>query len=61
MKITRTKEEIDAYIREVVSDADNFTSDNYGSESADNGIYEIYYSDSDAENTLRVFLRWLSN
>lgn len=59
MKTNKTKEEIEKKIKELVEDSDNFTSDNYGSESADNGYYEIYYSEFATENTLTNFVNWL--
>ena len=55
----RTEKEIESRIKEIVSNADNFTSDNYGSEAADNGIYELFYSEFAAENTLNNFKNWL--
>ena len=55
----KTKEEIKKKIEEIVKDSDNFTSDNYGSESADNGIYEIYYSKFAASKTLNDFVEWI--
>lgn len=59
MKTNKTKEEIEKKIKELVEDSDNFTSDNYGSESADNGYYEIYYSEFTTEDTLTNFVNWL--
>ena len=59
MKIKRTDEEIKAEIARICEDEDNFTSDNYGSESADNGISEIYYSKYSAEETMKNFVKWL--
>lgn len=59
MKTNKTKEEIENKIKELVEDSDNFTSDNYGSEAADNGYYEIYYSEFATENTLNNFVNWL--
>jgi hypothetical protein len=59
MKTNRTKKEIEDKIREIVDDSDNFTSDNYGSEGADNGFYEVYYSKFATENTLKEFIEWL--
>jgi len=59
MKTIRTEEEIKAEIARICEEADNFTSDNYGSESADNGNFEIYYSKYSAEKTMTKFLIWL--
>ena len=56
----KTKTEIDKKIKEIVSDADNFVTDNYGSEDADNGIYEISYSEYMSANTLNKFVEWLN-
>lgn len=61
MKIVRSKEEIEKYISKLTDEKDNFTSDNYGSESADNGFYEEYFSSFATENTLRKFVNWLTN
>jgi len=56
----KTKKEIEDKIEEIVSDSDNFVVDNYGSESADNGIYEIYFSEMNATDTLNRFVEWLN-
>ena len=53
--------EIQKKIKELVDDEDNFTSDNYGSESADNGFFEVYYSEYNAEETFNKFVEWLFN
>jgi len=55
----RTKKEIEAEIIRICDDANNFTTDNYGSEAADNGEYETYYSEFSAIQTLRQFAEWL--
>lgn len=55
----KSKNEIKKKISEICKDRDNFTSDNYGSEAADNGIYETYYSEWSAEKTLNDFVEWL--
>ena len=60
-KNLRTDEEIQKKIKELVDDEDNFTSDNYGSESADNGFFEVYYSEYNAEETFNKFVEWLFN
>lgn len=57
----RTKEEIAEKISIIISDMDNFTYDNYGSESADNGDYQIFYSEYSAEKTICDFVKWLFN
>ena len=59
MRCCRTKEQIAEKIFRIKSNGDNFTSDNYGSEAADNGEYEIYYSEYSAENTMKNFVKWL--
>lgn len=61
MKIVRTKKEIAKMIEELVKDDDNFVDDNYGSESADNGYYETYFSEYKTRDTLINFVRWLIN
>lgn len=58
MKITRTQKEIDKKIKELCS-RDYFCDDNYGSEAADNGEYELYFSEHNCEQTLKDFVRWL--
>ena len=56
----KTRKEIDDKIEEIVSDSDNFVVDNFGSEAADNGIYEENYSEMSAINTLTKFAEWLN-
>ena len=56
---TKTEEEIKKEIKRICSDDNNFTSDNYGSEAADNGFFEVHYSFSASENTLENFVKWL--
>jgi len=55
----KSKEEVEKKIKEIVKDSDNFTSDNYGSEAADNGFYEVNYSEWSSEETLKRFAEWL--
>jgi hypothetical protein len=55
----RTSEEIDAEIKRICEDRDNFTTDNYGSEAADNGNFEVNYSEYMTENTMKNFVIWL--
>ena len=57
----RTETDIKNKIEELISDDTNFICDNYGSESADNGIYEIYFCKYTTEITLRNFAEWLLN
>ena len=59
METTKTNKEIIDEIDRICKNADNFTSDNYGSEAADNGIYEVSYSEYSAKNTLITFVEWL--
>jgi hypothetical protein len=54
-----TKKEIEARIAELCDNEDNFTSDNYGSEAADNGHYEVSFSRYSTEKTLREFAHWI--
>lgn len=60
-KIVRTDKEIEDYITKICRNSDNFTSDNYGTEAADNGEFEIYYSEYSSTNTLKNFVEWLTN
>jgi hypothetical protein len=60
-KIVRTNKEIEKYIADICISSDNFTSDNYGTESADNGEFEIYYSEYASVETLKKFVKWLTN
>ena len=57
----RTEKEIQKYINNLIDDPNNFTSDNYGSEAADNGEYELYFSSYMTELTLKKFADWLLN
>ena len=59
MRIIRTKKEIDKEIKRLLKDESNFVNDNYGSESADNGIYEVNFSSWNTEKTLNKFIEWL--
>ena len=56
----KSKKEIKDKIEEIVSDSDNFVIDHDGTESADNGIYEIYFSEMSATDTLNRFVEWLN-
>lgn len=55
----RTKEEINKKIKELCSDSENFTSNNYGSLACDMGFYETHFSEYATEETLRRFVIWL--
>jgi len=55
----RTEKEINAYIKKLAKNPDNFTYDNYGSEAADNGIYELEYSEYQTKETLKNFAKWM--
>lgn len=57
----KSEKEIKKKIAELVKDGDNFTSDNYGSEAADNGFAETYYSEYKTEETLTKFAEWLNS
>lgn len=59
METKRTEKEIKTEIARICKDTDNFISDNYGSEAADNGLSEIYYSEYSSINTLNNFVKWL--
>ena len=56
---TKSKEEIEAKIKELIKDPDGFTSDNYGSEAADNGYFEVHFSKSSTEETLKAFAEFI--
>ena len=56
----KTKIEIEDKIKEIVSDSDNFVSDNYGSEACDNGEYEERFSEYMTTKTLNGFVEWLN-
>jgi hypothetical protein len=51
--------DIQKEINRLIKDEDNFCGDNYGSEAADNGEYEVYFSQHSTEETLKKFARWL--
>ena len=55
----KTPIQIETKIKELVADQDNFVGDNYGTESADNGEYETYFSPTTTEDTLRQFAAWM--
>lgn len=57
--LPRTEAEIQKEINRLIEDDNNFISDNYGSEAADNGEYEIYFSKYQTEETLKRFAKWL--
>lgn len=56
----KTDKEIKEKIKELSSDLDNFCYDNYGSEAADNGEFEISFSKYATEKTLTDFVIWLN-
>ena len=56
----RSEAEIKEKIAELIKDADNFTSDNYGSKAHIlDGNFETYYSEFCTEKTLNNFVMWL--
>ena len=57
--LPRTKSEIEKEINRLIEDDSNFISDNYGSEAADNGEYEIYFSKHSTSETMKKFAKWL--
>lgn len=57
----KTKEEIEKKIQELVCDEDNFTSNNFGSFGADNGHYEVSFSEFASERSLKEFVNWLTD
>lgn len=57
--LPRTKADIEKEINRLINDDSNFISDNYGSEAADNGEYEVYFSKHSTEETLKRFAKWL--
>lgn len=57
--LPRTEAEIEKEINRLVEEDSNFISDNYGSEAADNGEYEIYYSKYSTAETMKKFAKWL--
>ncbi len=59
--MSKSKKEITKEIERICSDGNNFTGDNYGTESADNGYYEIFYDEFAARRTLVNFAEWLLN
>jgi hypothetical protein len=60
-KQVKTDAEIEAEITRICAVDSNFINDNYGSESADNGDFEIFYSQYNSESTLRNFVNWIFN
>lgn len=59
LKTKYSLKEIKDKINELSSDSDNFVIDNYGSEAADNGIYEENFSEFITNNTFNNFINWL--
>lgn len=57
--LPRTEADIEKEINRLVEEDSNFISDNYGSEAADNGEYEIYFSKYSTAETMKRFARWL--
>lgn len=57
--LPRTEADIEKEINRLVEDDSNFISDNYGSEAADNGEYEIYFSKYSTAETMKRFTKWL--
>jgi hypothetical protein len=57
--MARSKKEIEKKIEELTNNSDNFVTDNYGSEAADNGLYEENFSSHTTSDTLRSFAKWL--
>jgi len=55
----RSQDEIEKKIKEICEDDENFTFDNMGSLAQMEGEYQIYYSQSKAETTMRNFTKWL--
>jgi hypothetical protein len=55
----KSKSEIKKKITEICNDRDNFTTDNFRSEAADNGNFEINFSEFTTEDTLNKFVEWL--
>ncbi len=59
-KIIRTDKEIESEITKLLKDKDNFVENNYGSEAADNGEYEEFFSSHMTRKTLENFVKWLT-
>ena len=57
--LPRTEADIEKEINRLINDDSNFISGNYGSEAADNGEYEVYFSKYSTEETLKRFAKWL--
>ena len=57
--LPRTEADIEKEINRLINDDSNFIGDNYGSEAADNGEYEVYFSKYSTEETLKRFAKWL--
>lgn len=57
--LPRTEADIEKEINRLINDDSNFISDNYGSEAANNGEYEVYFSKYSTEETLKRFAKWL--
>ena len=57
--LPRKAEDIHKEIKRLIKDDSNFVRDNYGSEAADNGEFEIYFSEHATEATLKRFAKWL--
>jgi hypothetical protein len=57
--LPRTEADIEKEINRLVEEDSNFISDNYGSEAADNGEYEIYFSKYSTAETMKRFAKWL--
>ena len=51
--------EIKKKISELCEDPNNFVSDNFGSEAADNGMHEEHYSKWSAKKTMDGFVQWM--
>ncbi|MFA5014807.1 MAG: hypothetical protein WC549_04640 [Actinomycetota bacterium] len=60
MKIIRTKKEIDKEIKRLLKNESNFVYNNYGSESSDNGDYEIFFDNFKTKETLKNLINWLT-
>lgn len=59
MLTTKKPIEIKAKIAEICKDSNSFTDDNYGSEAADNGEFEVFFSECDANRTIMNLMKWL--
>jgi hypothetical protein len=59
MVAKRTKEEIEAKIKELCADAGNFTDDSYGLDDHGNMSYDVFFSEYASTVVMQNFVNWL--